>query len=134
MRSADARNLRLEEAVRATLAELLLFQVKDPRLEGVVISGVRLTRDRSLARVYFSLVGDEERERQAADGFAAGRAFLRRELAGRMRLRSVPELIFERDQSYAYGDHMERVLERLREEGELPPEPAAPPSPDEEES
>lgn len=115
------RNARLEESIRSVMAELLMFSVKDPRLEGVTVSGVALTGDRSIATIYFSVLGDEERERQAADGFAAARPFLRRELARRMRLRIIPELRFARDTSYAYGDHMERVLSRLHEEGLIPP-------------
>ncbi len=115
------RNARLEEAIRSTLTELLMFEVKDPRLEGVTISGVRLSGDRAYAKVYFSLIGDEERETHAAEGFSAASSFLRRELGHRMRLRIVPELRFMRDTSYAYGDHMERVLEKLHEEGLIPP-------------
>ncbi len=121
-----ARNARLEEAIRATLTELLMFEVKDPRLEGVTISGVRLSGDRAYAKVYFSLIGDAEKEAQAGDGFTAASSFLRRELGHRMRLRIVPELRFMRDTSYAYGDHMERVLAKLHEDGLIPPDDDAP--------
>jgi ribosome-binding factor A len=103
------------------MAELLLYEVKDPRLDQVTVSGVKLSGDRSHATIYFSLIGDEERERQAADGFTAARSFLRRELAQRMRLRIIPELVFKRDTSYAYGDHMERVFDRMHREGLIPP-------------
>ncbi len=120
-RQKTLRNARLEDSIRTVLAELLLLEVKDPRLDQVTVSGVRLTGDRSRATIYFSLIGDDERERQAADGFAAASVFLRRELGRRMRLRIVPELVFERDTSYAYGDHMEQVFERLHREGVIPP-------------
>ncbi len=132
-RRTGGRNARLEEAIRDVLAELLMYEVKDPRLDGVVVSGVALTGDRSIATVYFSVVGDAERERQAADGFQAAASFLRRELARRMRLRTIPELRFERDTSYAYGDHMERVFERLHREGLLPDEGEGEPGGGEEE-
>ncbi len=118
-RRAGPRNARLEETIRSTLAELLLLEINDPRLEGVTISAVSLSGDRSSARVFFSVIGEAERERQAADAFATASSFLRRELGRRMRLRIVPELHFERDTSYEYGDHMERVFERMREEGQL---------------
>jgi ribosome-binding factor A len=118
------RNDRLTGAIRAVLSELLLQDVNDPRLEGVVVSGVSINRDRTQARVFFSVVGDEERERQAADGFAAAASFLRREMGRRMRIRTVPTLEFTRDRSFAYGDHMERVFDRLHEgEGPTAPEP-----------
>lgn len=107
------RNQRLASEIRAVLAETLLQQVKDPRLEGVVISTVRLNRDKTIAKVFFSLFGDAERERQAGDGFSAASSFLRRELGRRMRLRSLPVLEFARDESYEYGDRLERLFDRL---------------------
>ena len=68
MRDPAVRRERLAEAMREVLSELLLTEVKDPRLAGVVISAVELSGDLKLARAYFSVFGDEERERQAADG------------------------------------------------------------------
>jgi ribosome-binding factor A len=114
-----SRNARLEGEIRVVLTELLQHQVKDPRLAGVTVSVVRLSADRSHSRVYFSVIGDDERERQATDGFAAASPFLRRELGRRMRLRAVPSLEFLRDTSYEYGDHMERVFQKLHDQGVL---------------
>jgi ribosome-binding factor A len=116
----EQRNARLESEIRSVLADLLRLEVKDPRLEGVTVSGVRLSAERSHARVYFSLYGDAERERHARDGFAAAGAFLRRELGRRVRMRTTPELEFLRDSSYEYGDRMERIFNRLQSEGRLP--------------
>lgn len=115
-----SRNARLEGEIRVVLTELLQHDVNDPRLAGVTVSVVRLSADRSHSRIYFSLIGDDERERQAADGFTAASPFLRRELSRRMRLRAVPSLEFLRDTSYEYGDHMERVFQKLHEQGVMP--------------
>ncbi len=114
------RNARLEGEVRAVLAELLHHDVNDPRLAGVTVSTVRLSADRSHARIYFSVIGDDERERSAGDGFTAANSFMRRELGRRMRLRTVPTLEFLRDTSYEYGDHMERVFQKLHDDGVMP--------------
>jgi ribosome-binding factor A len=110
------RNARLEGEIRAVLSELLRFEVKDPRLRDVTVSATRLSADRSRAQVYFSVIGDDERERQAGDGFAAAATFMRRELGRRMRLRVVPSLEFHRDTSFEYGDRMERLFDRLQSE------------------
>jgi len=126
------RNARLEGEIRAVLAGLLLDGVKDPRLAQVTISSIRLSADRSKAQVYFSVVGDAERERQAGDGFAAAAAFLRRQLGQRMRMRVVPTLEFRRDTSYEYGDRMERLFDRLSDEGLLRPGSDAAPATGEE--
>jgi len=114
------RNARLEGEVRTVLAGLLHQEVNDPRLAGVTVSVVRLSNDRSHARIYFSVIGDDERERQAGDGFSAANSFMRRELGRRMRLRTVPSLEFLRDTSYEYGDHMEKVFQKLHDQGILP--------------
>ena len=114
------RNARLEGEMRAVFAQLLHHDVNDPRLAGVTVSVVRLSADRSHARIYFSVIGDDERERQAGDGFSAANSFVRRELGRRMRLRTVPSLEFLRDTSYEYGDHMERVFRKLHDKGILP--------------
>ena len=111
------RNARLEGELRATLTELLQREVKDPRLADVTISAIRLSADRSRARVFFSLLGDSDRELLARNGFDAAGSFLRRELGRRMRLRVVPALEFERDTSFEYGDRIERVFDRLHEQG-----------------
>lgn len=116
---AFERNARLEGEIRAVLSDLLRFEVNDPRLRDVTVSSIQLSGDRSKARVFFSVIGDEERERQASDGFAAASPFMRRQLGACMRLRVVPTLEFIRDSSYEYGDHMERVFVRLHEEGFL---------------
>jgi ribosome-binding factor A len=120
------RNARLEGEIRAVLSDLLLLEVNDPRLSQVTVSGIKLSPDRSKARVYFSVIGDEERERQAGDGFAAAASFMRRRLGSKMRLRVVPTLEFHRDTSYEYGDRMERLFDRLADEGLLPGDDGSP--------
>jgi ribosome-binding factor A len=115
-----SRNPRLEGEIRSVLSELLLSEVKDPRLADVTVSMIRLSADRSRAQVFYSVIGDVEREREAGDGFAAAAPFMRRQLAKRMRLRVVPSLEFFRDTSYEYGDRMERLFDRLSDHGLLP--------------
>ncbi len=114
------RNQRLASEIRTVLAETLTRKVNDPRLEGVVISTVRLNRDKTLAKIYFSVIGDEERERRAADGFEAASPFLRRELGRKIRMRALPALEFSRDDSFEYGDKLERLFDQLHSDGVMP--------------
>ncbi len=113
--------------MRVVLTELLQQEVNDPRLASVTVSVVRLSADRSHARVFFSVIGDAERERQAGDGFVAANSFMRRELGKRMHLRSLPSLEFLRDTSYEYGDRMEQVFQKLHDDGLMPPEDGSEP-------
>jgi ribosome-binding factor A len=114
-----ARNSRLEGELRSVLSDMLRSEVNDPRLADVTVSTIRLSADRSKARVYYSVIGDSEREREAGDGFAAAAPFMRRQLGRRMHLRVVPSLEFFRDTSYEYGDRIERLFDRLSDEGLL---------------
>lgn len=103
--------------MREVLSEILLTEVKDPRLSGVVISAVELSGDLKLARAYFSVFGDEERERQAADGLTQARGFLRHESAKRMRMHSPPDIEFKRDKGFERADRIARVLDQIHEAG-----------------
>jgi ribosome-binding factor A len=114
------RNARLEGEIRSVLSNLLRFEVNDPRLVDVTVSTIRLSGDRSKAQVFYSVIGDSEQEREVRDGFTAAAPFMRRQLGQRMRLRVVPSLEFHRDTSYEYGDRMERLFDRLSDEGLLP--------------
>lgn len=114
MRDPALRRARLAHAIREVLSELLLTEVKDPRLAGVVISEVELSRDLKLAQAYFSVIGESERERQAADGFAQARQYLRREVGRRLAIHNAPELTFQRDRGYERADRIDRLLAGLR--------------------
>lgn len=113
MRDPALRRARLTHAIREVLSELLLTEVKDPRLAGVVISEVELSRDLKLARAFFSVIGEGERERQVADGLAQARQYLRREVGRRLKIHNAPELLFERDRGYERADRMDRLLAAL---------------------
>jgi ribosome-binding factor A len=113
VRDPAVRRERLAEAMREVLSELLLTEIKDPRLAGVVISAVELSGDLKLARAYFSVFGDEERERQASDGLLQARGFLRRESGRRMRLHNPPDLEFRRDKGFERADRIQRILDEV---------------------
>jgi ribosome-binding factor A len=113
VRDAAVRRERLAEAMREVLSELLITEIKDPRLAGVVISAVELSGDLKLARAYFSIFGDEERVRQAADGLLQARGFLRRESVRRLRVHNPPELEFLRDKGFERADRVQRILDDI---------------------
>lgn len=114
MRPSGVRRERLTETMREVLSELLIREVKDPRLVGVVVSAVELSGDLKIARAFFSLIGDQERERQAADGLLQARGFLRREMARRMRMHNPPDLEFLRDKGFERADRVQRILDQLK--------------------
>ncbi|MGQ9495061.1 MAG: 30S ribosome-binding factor RbfA [Thermoanaerobaculaceae bacterium] len=118
MRDPRLRKMRLEESLREALSSLLLREAKDPRLAGVVISAVTLSGDLKQAKAFFSVFGDAERERQAAEGLDQAKGFLRSELRRLLPVDTVPELIFLRDKGYEHADRVARILDRLHQEEE----------------
>jgi ribosome-binding factor A len=109
------RRERLAAAIRENLSMMLLRDVKDPRLEGVVISAVEFPGDLKLARAFFSVVGDQERERQAADGLKQATGFLKRQLARELRMHNPPDLEFRRDLGFERADRVQRILDQIHE-------------------
>jgi ribosome-binding factor A len=109
------RSERLEDQIRSDLSDILQREVVDPRLSsGVLISitDVDLSEDLRHARVYLSILGSDEQVRDAFNGIRHAAGYLRRGLAQRMTLRTVPEISFQLDPTLARAA---RVLELLNE-------------------
>jgi ribosome-binding factor A len=110
---ATRRQRRVAEQIHRELSMLLMRKVRDPRLEEVTITEVRITPDLLIARVFFSVLGEEEERREALAGLESAVGFLRTQLGARIRLRSVPELTFELDESAEYGRRIEELLAEI---------------------
>lgn len=107
---------RFNELIRKELSTLLLRKVRDPRLVSVTITEVDVTADLRIARIYISVLDDDEKSRQQVLNSVQGAAgFLRRELAGVIQMRHTPELIFKLDESAQYGARIDRLLEQIRQ-------------------
>lgn len=105
------RNQRLGNQVLRTLNELLRFETKDPRLEGVSLSAVELSRDLSVARVYFSLLDPTRDPKPVQVGLEKASGFLRAKLGQAIKVRHVPELRFEHDDSAAEGQRIAELID-----------------------
>ena len=94
-----SRNQRLGTEVLRTLSELLRFEIKDPRLKNVSLTSVDLSRDLSVARIYFSLLDPADSPEPAEEGLKRATGFLRSKLGRALEIRHVPELRFAHDDS-----------------------------------
>src|SRR5262245_46225306 len=99
--------------MREALADLLDRQVKDPRVEGITVTGVQVTNDMAHAKVWFSVLGGEDEKRLALRGLQNVAGFLRREIGRRLHIRTAPELRFEFDASLEHGQRIETLLREL---------------------
>ena len=93
------------------LSELLRFETKDPALADVSLTAVDLSRDLSVARVYFSLLNPDDDPQPAQDGLQRAAGFLRGKLGKALQVRHVPELRFAHDDSIAHGAEITRLID-----------------------
>lgn len=107
-----ARHQRLGNQLLRTLSELLRFETKDPRLEGVSLTAVELSRDLSVARVYFSLLDPDADPAPVQAGLDSASGFLRSHLGRAIKVRHVPELRFAHDDSAAVGARISDLIDR----------------------
>ena len=110
---AGNRNARINAEIMKALSEILPT-VKDPRLQGCMLSIVRCeaTPDLRWCKVYISVLGSYD-AKELKRGFKSVSGFLRRELAHMLTLRYTPELVFEIDDSISYGVHISKLLNDL---------------------
>ena len=95
MRRTNSRRAhRLEDIIMQELGHILLEEVKDPRLELVTISGVRLNKDLSVAEVLYTHSSDTEKKAETQKALDSASGFLRSQLGQRLRLKYIPELRF----------------------------------------
>lgn len=107
---------RVGEQIQQEISSLLIKGLKDPRLGFVTITSVEVTPDLHLARVYFTVIGDEAVRRETAAGLKSSVPYLRRELGRRLRMRYVPDLLFLFDTSLEYGNRIETLIRELHAE------------------
>lgn len=109
------RQERLSALIREEVSEILLRRVKDPRISSfVVITEVKLSKDLRYAHIYVSVYGSEEDKKRTMMGLESAKGFIRSELGKDLRIRFIPEIFFELDESLEKGD---RILRKLKELG-----------------
>jgi len=107
------RQKRTAEQIRTTLSQLLLLEIKDPRLQGLTVTRVTIDRELLYADIYVHALAEDEREGEVMDALENASGFFRRELGQSLRLRHVPHLHFHWDPSLAHADHINEILDEL---------------------
>jgi len=109
----------MSERLHGILSELLMREIRDPRLQGVTITDVKLDPELMFADVYVNALGDESRQGEVLNGLGSASGFLRREIGKRIHTRNTPELHFHWDATLERGERMNRLLASL----DIPPAP-----------
>lgn len=120
-----SRERRLGQEIQRLLPDLLRHEWKDPRLTGLVtVTAVEVSHDLSHAKVYVTVLGSPDVD-QTVEALNRGSAFLRSELAQRLRTRTVPALRFVFDASVERGVRLTRLIESAVREDSDPDQSAA---------
>lgn len=107
------RATRVGEQMKKELGEIIGRKIKDPRIGFVTVTDVEVTGDLQQAKVFISVLGDEEQRQNTLKGLAKAKGFIRSEIGQRIRLRKTPEITFEFDESVDYGNRIESLLAEL---------------------
>lgn len=105
-----SRQARVGELLRREIANLLLYEMRDPRLAGATVTSVRISRDLTFAKVFVSILGDHAALMQAVEALDDAVGWIRRRLAPDLGLRRMPELSFEPDESAANALRVDSLL------------------------
>ncbi len=115
---AKHRSNRLAEALKQEISQLIREELKDPRIGFVTVTSIEVADDLSHAKVYVSVLGDDQKAKETIEALKGASGFVRTEIGKRIRLRHVPEIVFKYDNSIEHGVHIARLLRDIHEEGQ----------------
>jgi ribosome-binding factor A len=107
----SARMRRVNETIREVLGDAIATELKDPRIGFVTVTDVDTSPDLRSARVYVSVLGNEQERDRSLAGLRSSHGVLQAKIAGAMRLKRTPTLTFEYDDSVERGDRISRLLD-----------------------
>ena len=108
------RAQRVGELIQKEISALLLRGLNDPRIGFVTITGVEVTPDMHLARVFYTVIGDEAVRRNCAAGLKSATPFIRQQLGRQLQMRYTPDLLFQYDASIDYGIRIDNLLRDIK--------------------
>ena len=115
------RTERINEQLREEISTLLTRQIKDPRLNAVIsITRVVSSGDLRSARVYISVMGNQETKQSALEGLRSAASFLRRELRNRINMKHTPFLSYQLDDSINEADQLLRLMNKVKTDEPVP--------------
>ncbi len=109
---------RIADRIREELAEMIIKEVKDPRVEMITITDVKVDRELAFADIFISAVEGSSRSQEVLEGLQSAAGFLRHTLAARIDLRVFPRLRFHWDPTPERADHIEQLLASIHKESD----------------
>lgn len=108
------RSKRVSDLLKEEISHIIMRRLKDPRLGFVTVVDVSVTDDLRLARVYVSVLREEERK-QTIEILQSAKSFIRSELAKVLRMKIIPDVEFRVDTTIEYASRIEKLLKEIKE-------------------
>ncbi|HEO64212.1 MAG TPA: 30S ribosome-binding factor RbfA [Candidatus Omnitrophica bacterium] len=109
---------RVAQEIKKLVSEIMLFEVKDARIGFITVTHVKVTNDLKLAKVYYTVLGDDQQRKQAKDGLESAVKFIRQLVASRINMRFAPEIAFYFDDTLDRSIKVEEILDNIKNEDE----------------
>ena len=119
MRKNSVKNIRINSEVQREMSSIIREDLKDPRIHPMTsVMAVEVTPDLKFAKIFVSVLGNDEEKEKTMEGLKKSASFARHQLAKRMNMRNTPELTFVLDTSIEYGVTMSKKIDELKEKEE----------------
>lgn len=112
------RSYRVADLMQQETSDII-SKLKDPRIGFVTVTGVDMTDDLRYAKIYVSIMGNEKEVKKTISGLESSKGFVRNEIAKRIKIKFVPEISFIIDKSLEYGDHIEKLIQKIHNEDSI---------------
>ncbi len=114
MKKNSVKNVRVNSEVQREMSQIIRDDLKDPRIHPLTsVMSVEVTPDLKFAKIYVSVLGDDEEQEKTMEGLKKSASYARVQLARRMNLRNTPELTFILDKSIEYAARMSKRIDEL---------------------
>jgi ribosome-binding factor A len=119
------RSVRIGDQIRKDISEIILRDLKDPKLGFITVTEVELTDDLRYAKIFYTVLGDEKSKKESQQGLERAKGYIQREIGKRIRLKHTPEITFKYDHTIEKAARIEQLLKqvqktsRIEGEGEI---------------
>jgi len=112
------RSKRVGDLIKEIISETIITKIKDPRISFITITDVELADNLRLAKVFFSAIGNDQERKELLLGLKSATGFIKKELGFKLKLKYSPDIIFEYDDSWEYGNRIDQIMNRLKKDRE----------------
>ena len=116
---ANKRAIRVGELLKEEISQIVLREMKDPRIGFVSVTDVEVSGDLRHAKVFISVYGSDKEKEETLEGLQQAQGFVRKLVGERVKIHHTPEIIFRYDDSIENGVHISEIIKDLKESGEI---------------